>query len=101
MAGQQKISSNNDKETQISSSDDLWDDALLLLKSDEREEIRATSSLEKNSSNVLASVLKAAEDKKNECLKKRWRIVRGDRSIIIRDLVEKISVWARKFVVCV
>jgi hypothetical protein len=47
---------------------------------------------------ILNSVLAATEEKKRECLEKRWKYTnrRGEK-IVIRDLIDKIIVWVDKF----
>ncbi|KAI1754330.1 hypothetical protein F4782DRAFT_539160 [Xylaria castorea] len=47
---------------------------------------------------VLDDVLAAANERKEECVRKRWRLVINGRTIYIRDVLEKISVWVKKLV---
>src|ERR1700733_3526647 len=47
---------------------------------------------------VLKDVLVAVEEKKQSCLKKRWKYKNSKGEIVIlRDLFEKIVVWVDKF----
>ena len=47
---------------------------------------------------IVDSVLKEAETKKIECLRKRWKFKRknGD-ELILRDVFEKMANWVQKF----
>jgi len=47
---------------------------------------------------VLQEVVSLAEEKKEQCLRKRWTIKkRNGGTLILRDVFEKIVVWVRKF----
>ncbi|KAH0551769.1 hypothetical protein GP486_007014, partial [Trichoglossum hirsutum] len=46
---------------------------------------------------VLEDVLKAVDEKKQACLRGRWRYKKGNREIIIRDQLEKMAKWVNKF----
>lgn len=47
---------------------------------------------------VLKDVVNLAEDKKEQCIRKRWTIKkRKGGTLILRDVFEKIAVWAQKF----
>ena len=47
---------------------------------------------------VLKEVVNLAEDKKEQCIRKRWTIKkRKGGTLILRDVFEKIAVWAQKF----
>ncbi|KAI0852291.1 putative ankyrin repeat-containing protein [Daldinia vernicosa] len=46
---------------------------------------------------TLTDVLKATNEKKDECIKKRWKVTLKGRTIILRDVLEKIAVWVDKF----
>ncbi|KAK6951746.1 hypothetical protein Daesc_006269 [Daldinia eschscholtzii] len=48
---------------------------------------------------TLTEVLKATNEKKDECIKKRWKVTVRGRTIILRDVLEKIAVWVDKLVV--
>jgi hypothetical protein len=47
---------------------------------------------------ILSDVLAATEEKKRECLEKRWQYVnkKGEK-VVIRDLIDKIVVWVNRF----
>lgn len=51
--------------------------------------------------NILAAVLKAAEDARQRCAHKQWKFTApGGRIIVLRDVVEKIAGWVDRFKAC-
>jgi hypothetical protein len=46
---------------------------------------------------ILKDVLKAVSEKKQACLKGRWKYKKGNKEIIIRDQLEKVAEWVNKF----
>lgn len=55
-----------------------------------------TASTDKN--DVLAAVLQTAEQKREICIRKRWKVkLPGGKIIIIRDVVEKIAQWVKMY----
>ena len=47
---------------------------------------------------ILNDVLAAVEDKRQNCMRGRWRYTRSNGEVIIlRDLFEKMAVWVNKF----
>ncbi|KAK3298835.1 uncharacterized protein B0H64DRAFT_83679 [Chaetomium fimeti] len=77
---------------------DKWVAALGTLSEEDRERFTFAKTGQRSARDVLADVLEATRRKKNECIKKRWRVVVRGRSIILRDVLEKISVWVSKVV---
>lgn len=75
--------------------ENLWDRAVKTLSDEDRRNIDFSRP---GKLDILGDVLKAAERKKEECLKKRWRFKRsnGD-EVILRDVFEKIVTWVNKF----
>lgn len=49
--------------------------------------------------NAVKDVLAATEQRKAECLKKRWKVKINGRDLVVRDILDKISSWATKFLV--
>lgn len=47
---------------------------------------------------ILADVLAAVDNAKQLCIEKRWKYRKGNREIIIRDQLEKVAVWVKKFI---
>ncbi|KAK4204557.1 hypothetical protein QBC40DRAFT_336757 [Triangularia verruculosa] len=45
---------------------------------------------------VLTGVLVAIQERKDECIKKRWKVVIRGRTLILRDVLEKVSVWVSR-----
>ena len=76
-----------------------WEEALKRLTSEDRERFDLEGSAKRDHLEVLQGVLTAANEKKEESLRKRWRIVRGKKTIIIRDTLEKVAVWVNTFIV--
>lgn len=79
-------------------SQNLWNEALQTL--DEEDRTRYDQILVKGSGHrdVLEDVLGATLEKKEECKKKRWKVLIGGKTIILRDLLEKVAVWVNKFI---
>ncbi|KAJ5701694.1 hypothetical protein N7488_009242 [Penicillium malachiteum] len=46
---------------------------------------------------VLTEELEEAEKQKTLCLKKRWNVKIGDKTIVLRDLFDKIIAWTNQF----
>ncbi|KAL8726835.1 MAG: hypothetical protein Q9166_006451 [cf. Caloplaca sp. 2 TL-2023] len=73
----------------------LWDKAVESL-SDEDKRAIDFSRIDRPA--VLADVLKAAEQKKQLCMQKRWKYTKNNGDVVIvRDLCEKMIKWAHKF----
>lgn len=47
--------------------------------------------------NILNSVLDQAEQQKNVCLRKRWKVDIQGKQVILRDVFDKITAWVDKF----
>ena len=46
---------------------------------------------------ILEDVLKAVDEKRQACMKGRWKYKKENKEIIIRDQLEKVVVWVNKF----
>jgi hypothetical protein len=46
---------------------------------------------------ILEDVLKAVDEKKQACLKGRWKYKKDNKEIIIRDQLEKVVEWVNSF----
>ncbi|KAL8769068.1 MAG: hypothetical protein Q9209_004854 [Squamulea sp. 1 TL-2023] len=76
-------------------SDSLWDRAVNTLSDEDRQAIDVTQT---DKTTVLADVLKAAEQKKQLCMQKRWKYTKKNgHVIVVRDLCEKMVKWINKF----
>jgi hypothetical protein len=79
---------------------DKWAAALERLSHEDRERFSLLKTGQRSAHEVLVGVLEATRQKKDECMKKRWKVVIKGRTIILRDVLEKLSVWVSKIVVC-
>jgi hypothetical protein len=84
----------------VSKGENKWAAAFKRLSPEDRERFSPAKAEHHNARDVLVGVLEATRQKKNECMDKRWKIVIKGRPIILRDVVEKISVWVSKVLVC-
>lgn len=78
---------------------DKWAVALERLNHEDRERFDFAKTGQHGAHDVLVDVLEATTRKKNECMEKRWKVAIKGRVIILRDVVEKISVWVSKVLV--
>ncbi|KIM99246.1 hypothetical protein OIDMADRAFT_65994, partial [Oidiodendron maius Zn] len=75
--------------------ENLWQLSVSSLSQEQKELIDFNHS---DRLTVLKEVVNLAEDKKEQCLRKRWTIKkRKGGTLILRDVFEKIAVWAQKF----
>ncbi len=73
----------------------LWKDALDSLDSKLQSHLTGIVSAEYG--DIATSILKEAEKKKNLCLQKRWRVRLRGRTIVLRDILDKIITWVSEF----
>ncbi|KUJ19467.1 uncharacterized protein LY89DRAFT_491450 [Mollisia scopiformis] len=80
--------------TEQKSGDDLWSEAVKLLRPGDEEQLR----LEKaDKLPVLEEVLAAAIKKRERCKDRQWRIKKRDGTVIVlRDVFDKIASWLKK-----
>ena len=79
-----------------SQSPNLWKTALETLSVELRNSLDLTTV---NHAYVLSRALKEAQEKKQVCAQKAWRLKkRNGETIILRDVIEKIIVWVEKFI---
>jgi len=79
-------------------SEEVLEEALELLEEPEKSAIEEfLSPGKKDFSLVFASVLKAANEKRQVCESKRWRITMAGREIILRDEIDKVFRWLDRF----
>lgn len=77
----------------------LWAEALKRLSGEDQAQFDVSVTQNKSRQEILKDVLEATNQKKAECLGKRWKSVIGGKTIIFRDLLEKMTVWVQKFIV--
>lgn len=83
----------------ISPEKDKWETALNDLSTEDRKNFSLIETSQKSPQDVLVDLLAAVEVKKDECLRKRWKVVIKGRTIILRDVLDKLSVWVKKMMV--
>lgn len=75
---------------------DLWAIAIEKLGAEDKARLDTTQ-ISKNT--ALNEILAAVEDKKLLCLQKRWKVRDSSGNVIIvRDLVDKVAVWIKRFI---
>ncbi|KAF2751050.1 hypothetical protein M011DRAFT_396327, partial [Sporormia fimetaria CBS 119925] len=73
---------------------DLWADALKLLSVEDRSIIGVQNP---NKAAVLQKLLAVTTEKKELCLKKRWKYRGKNGDVVLRDQLEKVTAWLVKF----
>ena len=77
-----------------SPADNLWRKALDSLDGDLRVGLDFKNSTKKD---IITKTLSTAEEKRQLCLRKRWKLNIGSKEIILRDVLEKIIRWLNHF----
>lgn len=72
----------------------LWQKALAALDDDLKATLDFKSSTKRD---ILEKTLKTAEDKRQLCLRKRWKIRIRGKDVVVRDVLEKIVKWLDHF----
>ncbi|KAI1167471.1 hypothetical protein F5B18DRAFT_601893 [Nemania serpens] len=83
---------------QSAQADSKWERALQTLKEDDQKQFDRIKDPLDDHHAVLYSVLSAANERKEECMKKRWRINVNGRTIYVRDILEKLCAWVKKII---
>ena len=92
---QSPLQNSNMESFQSHKSADLWGQALQELHPDDKQQV---STFQYDHKRVLNDVLKEAQAKRDETMRKRWRFKKSDGStIILRDIFEKVVHWVSKF----
>ncbi|KAJ9273834.1 hypothetical protein DTO212C5_113 [Paecilomyces variotii] len=73
----------------------LWQTALDTLDSETKSTLVGIVNTYKG--NIVSSILDEAERKKTLCIKKRWKVEFRGKTIILRDIFDKIIAWANQF----
>ena len=69
---------------------DVWQKALATLDDDLRASLNFKSSTKRD---ILNKTLKVAEEKRQLCLRRRWKVNRKGKELVLRDVLEKIIKW--------
>lgn len=81
--------------TSLAAKRDYWQLALASLEPKSRKSLSSAST---SKLDVATAALKAAQGKRETCLKERWQFKKSNGEIIIvRDVLEKIVKWVNKF----
>lgn len=80
---------------QPSSGTRLWLTALDALDPNLKESLAGI--LKDQKGDVVSAILKEAERKKTLCLQKRWKVQLRGKTIVLRDLFDKIIAWVNQF----
>ena len=86
------MSSNEPQEARRSIS--LWERAVTELSAQDKAILNHN---EGSKSIILESVRNAAEQKRELCMRRRWKFRKGKKVIFVRDVLDKIIVWIDKF----
>lgn len=82
--------------TPPASPEGCWKKAYDSLDNDLRASINGAKTAKKD---ILAAVLTTADQKREICIHKQWKVpLPNGQVIIVRDVVEKIANWAKAFV---
>ncbi|KAJ5153860.1 uncharacterized protein N7500_009299 [Penicillium coprophilum] len=73
----------------------LWSTALGTL--DPKHKASLAGVLRIHNGNIVASILEEAERKKQICLQKRWKVHLHGKTIVLRDIFDKIIAWVNQF----
>ena len=76
-------------------SENLWQKALDTLDEDTKKYLDYQNAAKRD---VLAALLRTAQEKKSLCLQKRWKFKKSNgQEVVLRDVMEKIIIWLDKF----
>lgn len=73
---------------------DLWQKALATLDDELKARLDFKNSTKRD---ILEKTLKTAEERRQLCLRKRWKVKRNGEEVVVRDVLEKIIRWLNHF----
>lgn len=95
------LSASGEKEASEGKSASRWAEALQRLSKEDQTQFELAQKGIDDPKSILSNVLTATNKRKEECMKKRWKLVIKGQTIIIRDILEKLSNWVQKLLVCI
>jgi hypothetical protein len=93
------LSASDEKEARDSKSASRWAEALQKLSKEDQAQFELALKSLDDPKSVLSSVLAATDTRKEECKKKRWKLSIKGQTVIMRDVLEKLSAWVQKILV--
>lgn len=96
MASEKDLSESQDVGT-VHVHNDKWAAALDRLSASDQKRFDLAAVRGRTPQDVLTDILAATNKMKDDCMKKRWKVTLKGRTIILRDVLEKITVWVTKF----
>lgn len=95
------LSATGEKEASEGRSASRWAEALQRLSKEDQTQFELAQKGIDDPISILSNVLTATNKRKEDCMKKRWKLVIKGQTIIIRDILEKLSNWVQKLLVCI
>ncbi|KAL6863996.1 hypothetical protein J3F83DRAFT_182220 [Trichoderma novae-zelandiae] len=90
------ISTSDEQEAKESKSASRWAKALQKLGEEDQAQFELALKSVDDPRSILSSVLAATNKRKEECMKKRWKLSIKGQTVIVRDVLEKLSTWVQK-----
>lgn len=81
-------------------SNDVWAAAIEAISSKDLECLSRANTEHLSHRQIVSDILETATEKKRDCSKKRWKVKIKDRTIVLRDVLEKTTMWISKVIVC-
>lgn len=93
------LSASDEQEARDSKSASRWAEALQKLSKEDQAQFELALQSLDDPKSVLSNVLAATNKRKEECKKKRWKLSIKGQTVIMRDVLEKLSAWVQKILV--
>ncbi|KAI1739627.1 ankyrin repeat-containing domain protein [Xylaria scruposa] len=77
------------------SSADYWQKAYDSLSSEVQANLQHAQTGRRD---IVEAVLRTAEEKQEICFRKRWRFTLRGQPVVVRDVIEKITIWIQRFI---
>ncbi|KAK2769746.1 ankyrin repeat-containing protein [Colletotrichum kahawae] len=79
-------------------SNDVWAAAIEAISSKDLECLSRANTEHLSHRQIVSDILETATEKKRDCSKKRWKVKIKDRTIVLRDVLEKTTMWISKVI---